>query len=59
MRTAVHDAAKAAAIAERDRLGTPVSDYVVGRLTEAALAVALNEPAPPEPAVLEAESWEE
>ena len=53
-RQALHDAAKAAALAERDRLGnttytgciTPhATNYVVGRLVEAALAVVEGRPA--------------
>ena len=42
--TAIHDAARQAALDERDRLGAAVSDYVCGRICEAVLAVIERRP---------------
>lgn len=64
----LHEAAKAAALAERDRLAIPngrkfalslyATDYVVGRIVEAALAVIEGRPVEPGPAVVDAASEE-
>lgn len=43
VRAVVRDAAKQAARDERDRLGCHASDYAVGRMVEAAIAVVLGE----------------
>lgn len=67
--TSLHDAAKAAALAERDRLrigrdsmgwkpALPANDYVIGRCVEAALSVIEGRPVEPGPAVVDAASEE-
>lgn len=55
--TAIHDAARRAALDERDRLGATVSDYVCGRITEAVLAVLKQRPLElgPDPIDIESE----
>lgn len=44
---ALHDACRQAARDERDRLGSPISDYVCGRICEAVLAVVEHRPLDP------------
>jgi hypothetical protein len=58
VRTTLRDAARQAALDERDRLGVQVNDYVVGRIVEAALAVITGQPPEPEAAVLDLEGRE-
>ena len=56
---ALHDAARQAALDERDRLGVTLSDYATGRIVEAALAVIERQPAPAVEPVVDCEGWDE
>ena len=59
--TALHDAARQAALDEVARMGLehPVPRYVVGRIVEAALAVIEQRaPEPPDP-IVDCEGWDE
>lgn len=49
LRTELHDAARRAALDERDRLNSTASDYVIGRCAEAAISVIEGTPPPETP----------
>jgi len=54
----MHDAARQAALDERDRVAPDLSDYIVGRIVEAAIAVLERRPPPPRPRSINVHSQE-